>query len=394
MLRANGNYTTSEYQGYAMAFAAAMGDEERYAKLFAFTKKYIDLNTKWHVMPWLVEGNRIGGPNSAMDGCIEIVYSMDLAESKWPGKGYGEAAKDYIQNLLNIGTEKSGWWWPDSNYILPARTPGKIGYHANYMAVAWLPRFTARSGDPRFAGPVTKAWWKLLEYSYENYALVGCCLLEDGRQSRVGDKGFCGVPGSGWNRYDSGPTRFGWRISMPYLLYGDPNSKKWADKLTAFWVEQGAEEDVKNVKAGYNFTDGHCYWPNDKPTNIAGAGANAMVSGNQKIADGAWEYLKNWKIPSKKLQDDGTTVWGMIIMSGMLVPAEYNPADYTTSVKPDHQHRSIQGRIRGSEEHTTRAYTISGRKVPVVSLEDVRSTGLCIVNIDGRGILMQPRISQ
>jgi hypothetical protein len=387
-----GGKTTSEYQGYAMAFAAAVGDETRYAKLWKFAKKYIEMN-HLKTMPWLIEGGRIAGAGSAMDGCIEIVYSLDMAEERWPGNGYGDEAKKYIGNLLARGQKWDGrWWWPDSNYILPKVKPGGMGYHANYMSFAWLPRFTVRSGDPRFEGPVTTAWWKLLEYSYENYALVGCSLMEDGRQSLDGNKGFCGVVGSGWNRFDAGPTRFAWRISMPYLLYGDERSKKWADKLTAFWVAKGGEEDIKNIQAGYNFTDGKCYWPDHKPTTISGAGANAMVSGNQKIADGAWEYCKNWQMTGN-IMNDGAAVWGVLIMSGMLKPAAYDPADYTTAVeKPAIRRGSVQGTTKGFAGQPVRAYTISGRQVPVAGLEKGRRTGIHIIESEGQGVSIRPTV--
>jgi hypothetical protein len=342
------NKTTSEYQGYGMVFAACVGDHESYKALWKYTRTYIGRNGDKGTFPWEIRGSNITGPGTAMDGCIEIMFSLDLAEYKWPGNGYGDAAKEYMDNLLRFGPRWDGrWWWPDSNYILPSVKPGGMGYMANYMAVAWLPRFTERFGDPRYAGPVREAWYKLLEYSYDNYALVGCSLMEDGRQSLSGNKGFCGVVGSGWDRFDAGPTRFQFRISLDYLLYGEPRSLKWAEKLTNFWVNEGAEEDIHNIMAGYNFTDGKMYWPENKPTTISGAGVAAMAVGNQAIADGAWEFCRDWEIVDDNCMNNGAAVWGVLIMSGMLVPAEYDPSEYKeTSVRRPHaSHTAVRSPV-------------------------------------------------
>jgi hypothetical protein len=368
-LRARKKSTTSEYQGYAMAFAAAVGDEARFHKLWKFTKHFIEKNIKEndrHNFPWKVYGSNVAGPATAMDGCIEIVYGLDRAEEQWPGNGYGEAAKEYILKLLTRYYGDHAFWHPDESLQLRTIKPGTNGYHLNYMSMAWLPRMSERSGDPRFGTTVRETWYGMLEYSYENYPLPACTVLEDG----TGNEGFCGVSGQNWNRFDAGPTRFGFRIPFDYLVHGEERAKKWAEKLTDFWIEQGAESDITNIKSGYHYTNGEPYGSKPSPTTISGAGVSAMAAGNQKIADGAWEYCKNYTMTGNCMVD-GAATWGVLIMSGILVPAYYESVAIEEQQPTPGAREASSLATQGSFE----LFSLNGRRLPAGALK--RESGFC-----------------
>jgi hypothetical protein len=380
-LRARKKSTTSEYQGYAMAFAATTGDEARFAKLWKFTKHFIDKNIKEndrHNFPWKVYGSNIAGASTAMDGCIEIVYGLDRAEEQWPGNGYGEAAKEYILKLLTRYYGDHAFWHPDENLRLLKIKPGTNGYHLNYMSMAWLPRMSERSGDPRFGTTVRETWYGMLEYSYKNYPLPACTVLEDG----TGNEGFCGVSGQNWNRFDAGPTRFGFRIPFDYLVHGEERAKKWAEKLTDFWVRQGAEQDITAIKSGYHYTNGEAYGRNHSPTTISGAGVSAMAAGNQKIADGAWEYCKNYAMKGNCMVD-GAATWGMLIMSGILVPTNYE----SVAVRQAQAAPGTRARKRFAPQGSEKLFSLRGRRLPAQTLQrkTSRSKGVLIMTDEHNG---------
>jgi hypothetical protein len=146
-------------------------------------------------------------------------------------------------------------------------------------------------------------------------------------------------PGDPWgtpgNRWDAGATRVTWRVGTHALVTDDPNAHKWAERIIEVFKEGGADENILKISSGYNPVTGASLNWGAAPTTMAGAGVCGMVTGDQKIVDGAYDFLAKWPIPSEPGRignmDDAMAVMGLCIMTGLFSTGE-TVADPTSEI--------------------------------------------------------------
>jgi hypothetical protein len=279
-------------------------------------------------MPWDIEYTSNGGhkhiwgtKSTAADGCMDIGFGLDRAAIRWPGKGWEAKAEDYIDKATFHYTKFS-----KLGVETVKGDPG--GFYLNYFAFAHWPRFSTRTDNQKWEGVVTDNAYKLMEYSYNNYALPAWY---------VGSNGQVKLPHDAFNqtnewRYDGGPSRTAWRVGAHYLTTGDPRAKKWAEKITRVFVNSGADENVGRISGSYSAETGEGN-AGARPTTMSGAGVCAMGAENQAIADGAWDFLAQFRMGHNAM-DDATCMWGLLIMSGIFSAEGSDVSDLPTITAP------------------------------------------------------------
>jgi endo-1,4-beta-D-glucanase Y len=326
-----------EGHGYAMVFAAYLDDNDNtLTKLWNYTEHYLN---EEGLMPWHIDAvGNVRGRGGVADLSFDIALALDHAARRWPGRGWEQRAETYILNMEWELRHDRRQRFKDRVLDWAVNGDG-AGHYLNYFAFAHFARFDDRVGKKLWSSIVTDRCYQLMDYSYENYALPAWYTDKDGVMCKPGDPW-----GSAADRFDAGPSRTAWRVGAHYLTTGDPRAKKWADKFTDFFrsqVKKGtkhvtAEDDITAIRSGYRPSSGLAYGDPQQPrcTTIGGAGVCAMASGNQKLADGAWNFLVEYDDQGQNWMSNSCGLYCMLIMSGALdcsVPAdstahqEYDP---------------------------------------------------------------------
>ncbi len=138
----NQNDTVSEGMGYGMLLSLFANDQQTFSGLFNYTKQYLDQKG---LMNWQVSSNGVViGQGSATDADEDIAYALLRAEAKWPGQGYGQAAKEMIRAMLQNEVLPS-------NLINPGDNWGNTQIvNPSYLAPAYYRAFAQISADPRW----------------------------------------------------------------------------------------------------------------------------------------------------------------------------------------------------------------------------------------------------
>lgn len=318
--------TTSEYHGYGMLFAAHLEEDDTVLqKLWSYTEHYLNEDglMKWHIdTSGVAEYNQ-----SALDGDVDIAMALDYAARRWPGQGWEDLAEDYINSILKPG--KNSFLRTDP--IDTSEWPRWYkGIYLNYLATAYMNRFSERTGDERWVDTAIPNTYGLMEYSFDNFELPAWFVDERGEPVRPNDP---------WNsisnRHDAGATRANWRIATHYLTTGHPDAAKWSQKITDFFAEVGQKWGSRdtgdfsptNLRTGYRFMTinrhvaGTPYGDRNliSETMMVAAGVPAMAANNTEMANEIYDYLAADPLdPDDKTMDNMVHVMGLLIMSGGL----------------------------------------------------------------------------
>lgn len=318
--------TTSEFQGYAMVFAAHLeADDTVLEKLWNYAQYYFN---DVGLMKWKVDRDGIAEYNSsALDGDVDIAIALDYAARRWPNQGWEERAEAYINNIIKPG----GYSHLRTSPINTDEWPRwKRGLYLNYLATAYMERFRERTGDERWVDIAIPNTYALLDYSYENFVLPAWFVDAEGRPVKPNDPW-----NSGPNRHDAGATRTNWRIASHYLISGHPDAQRWAEKLTTFFYDAGqhwGSQDTgdfapKNLRQGYRFMA-----EDDRPagapygnrhetfeTMMVAAGVPAMAAGQEEMTNEIYDFLAaDAQEADDNPMDNAMHVMGLLIMSGGL----------------------------------------------------------------------------
>lgn len=317
--------TTSEYQGYAMLFAAHLEEDDMVIqKLWNYAEYHLN---EYGLMSWKISPSGDAARQSALDGDMDIGMALDYAARRWPGQGWEARAEAYIDHLNNQDKRIHLTTDPIDATRLPK---WKKGLYLNYLATAYMEHFTGRTGDERWIDVAIPNTYKLMEYSYDNFELPAWFVDTEGRPLEPDDPW-----NSSANRHDAGATRTNWRIATHYLVTGHDDAKRWVDKLTAFFSEAGRQRGSRdtgdffpiNLRRGYRFmtTDRHragaAYGDRNRvsKTMMVAAGIPAMAAGQSEITNEIYDYLAVDTVKSDdSTMDNMMHVMGLLIMSGGL----------------------------------------------------------------------------
>lgn len=318
--------TTSEYHGYGMLFAAHLEDDDRVLQLlWNYVEHYLNNEglMKWHIDTEGVAQWR----QSALDGDVDIAIALDYAARRWPNRGWEERAETYINNIIAPGKHSFLRTTPIDTSEWPRWFKG---IYLNYLAVAYMGRFSERTGDMRWVNVAIPNTYELLDHSYRNFVLPAWHVSEIGLPVRPNDPSNSNV-----NRHDRGATRTNWRIATHYLTTGDADAEKWVQKLANFFYVAGRSKGAgrsggfspRNLRVGYRFMTteaeiaGRPYGDRKKisETMMVAAGVPAMAVGQPHMTNKIYDFLAADTLdPDDIAMDNAMHVMGLLIMSGGL----------------------------------------------------------------------------
>ncbi len=319
-------FTTSEYQGYGMLFAAHLDDDDTVLQLLW---NYVEhhLNDQG-LMKWHIDAEGVAKwRQSALDGDMDIAIALDYAARRWPNRDWEERATTYINNIIIPGKHSFLRTRPIDTSEWPRWFRG---IYLNYLAVAYMDRFSERTGDTRWVNVAIPNTYGLLDYSYRNFVLPAWHVDEAGIPVRPIDPSNSNI-----NRHDRGPTRTNWRIATHYLTMGHPDAEKWVRKITNFFYVAGKREGAdsheefspRNLRVGYRFMTherfvaGQPYGDRKKisETMMVAAGVPAMAMGQPHMTNKIYDFLAADTVdPDDIAMDNAMHVMGLLIMSGGL----------------------------------------------------------------------------
>ncbi|MEO1524702.1 MAG: glycosyl hydrolase family 8 [Planctomycetota bacterium] len=91
--------SSDEFQGYGMLFAAYLEPNDTVLRqLWNYAEHHLNFEG---LMPWNISPTGVvEGPSSALDGDVDIAMALEVAEQRWPGRGWGELATTYLENTI------------------------------------------------------------------------------------------------------------------------------------------------------------------------------------------------------------------------------------------------------------------------------------------------------
>ncbi len=318
--------SSGEFQGYGMLFAAHLEPNDSVLQqLWNYASHYLNDDG---LMPWNISADGVvEGPSAALDGDVDIAMALEVAERRWPGQGWGERARTYMDNMLKPPQRSHLKTSPIDTSIWPR---WKKGIYLNYLATGYFEAFAQRTGDDRWTEVAIPNTYDLLDKSFNDFALPAWFVDVDGSPVRPDDPW-----NSRYNRHDAGATRTDWRIATHALLTGHPSASAWSQKLTSFFLDAGSQDkrgnaqpfSPTNLRSGYRFAADNNYsagQPYGNPnliseTMITAAGVSAMASGNQSMADSIYDFMASDTVQATDgNMDNAMHVMGLLLMGGYL----------------------------------------------------------------------------
>lgn len=101
-----GSDTVSEGQAYAMLLAVALGDEERFGRVWDWTRRM--LQRPDGLLSWHWSGDRVTDAQSASDADIDAAYALLLAGERFGDDSYTREARRIAGAVLEIETAEFG----------------------------------------------------------------------------------------------------------------------------------------------------------------------------------------------------------------------------------------------------------------------------------------------
>jgi endo-1,4-beta-D-glucanase Y len=251
-------------------------------------------------MNWQIaaDGSVIGF-NAATDADEDMAIALIVADKKWGGDTYGNAARNLIQNILEHEVEaqtnvlKPGDVWGGSDLTNPS-----------YFAPAYYKVFATYTGNERWNKVADKCYEVLaaINEHNENTGLVPDWVTAHGTPSK--------------NRsYDYGydACRMPWRLAHDFLWYRDVRAKGQLEQLNKFWASVVGSN---NIHDGYTLT-GKQVGSNENASFITMAAAGAVVSGDADFCSTMWQAgMCAW---NQNYYSHSLHVLGLLTASGKMV---------------------------------------------------------------------------
>ena len=256
--------TVSEAHGYGMLIAALMSDYDSEAKdIFDGMYRYYLAHPSSigpHLMAWqqsddgkaLVDSN---GADSATDGDLDIAYALLLADKIWGSSGeinYRQATELVINDIMkyDVSGDDNILRLGDWTYDADENDKYYTATRASDFIMQYFPVFYEVTGDER--------WMQLYDNTYsiidsfvEKYqtGLLPDFIIKDSSGEWIpAPANFLENENDGVYEYNS--CRVPWRISTDALVGKNPDAKKYAETVNAFFVKETGS-DPQKIVAGY-----------------------------------------------------------------------------------------------------------------------------------------------
>lgn len=268
--------TLSEGMGYGMLMVAYLEPDATGPALMKRLNDFVNANLDPKgLMNWKVSCGSAVQQNAATDGDFDMSLALIQAERRWPGNGFGDAAKNLLGRILFNETDGCG--------IKPGDVWGGCGQEANpsYAALSYLEAFACFTGNAQWRTVRDNTMQRQLAYWFQNYALPPDWVLVDtgstsGRYSR------------GNYTYDA--TRVPWRLALDYLWYQKTDSQAQVTKIVDR-IKQD-DPDPHTIGDGYSYSSGSKISSNHNAAFVGPLAVGAMVDAKQQSwLDSAYSEL-------------------------------------------------------------------------------------------------------
>ena len=327
----------SEGHGYGMLATALMAGYDDKAKvyfdgLYRFYKAHPSATDSalmgWQQIKWS-NGDIINTPAydnedgnfSATDGDMDIAYALMLADKQWGSVGeinYMKEAKTIINAIMKNDVNMDEWILKLGDWASSSDTDYGTGTRSSDFMLSHLKAFQAATGDPNWEN-VTDKTYSIINSLYGNQSSATGLLpdfsFKKGSKYVPSYPNYLEAPYDGDYYYNS--CRVPWRVSVDYLVSGDPRALKQISALN-HWVQTSSAGDPRNINAGYRL-DGSRIVEEEKNVMvfIAPFAVSAMVdSGNQEWLDVLWDHMASSATDEGTYFDNSIRLLVMITVSG------------------------------------------------------------------------------
>ncbi|WP_233711633.1 glycosyl hydrolase family 8 [Lederbergia citrisecunda] len=348
--------TVSEAHGYGMLITALMAGHDPDAKkyydgLYRYFRAHpSEINPQLMAWQQAIINDEIvdvNGVDSALDGDMDIAYSLLLADKQWGNDGeinYYKQGKLVIDAIMESEVHQKDYYLKLADWASDNSNTYGIATRPSDFMLQHLQAFNMVSGDERWNKVIDKTYSIIndvfAEYS-PNTGLLPDFLLKDLDTGKFKPAHAWFLESSRDGDYYWNSSRVPWRITTDYLVTGDDRAKAQLSKLNS-WIRQTTGNNPANIKRGYKL-DG------TQLTNSAGDAAfsapftvSAMMDeANQKWLNDLWDFNVNKETAKGAYFANNIRMLSMIIVSGNW----WSP----TAVSLDHMNHLLENYIANGD---------------------------------------------
>jgi endo-1,4-beta-D-glucanase Y len=261
-----------------MLAAVYMDDQPTFDGLWKYSQERRNGNGFMH---WKI--NSGGSPiemNGATDADEDMAWALLMAEQQWGGSGsvgtaYAQLARDLIDRIWQNEVDHNG-----GNVLKPGDMFGGASEtNPSYFAPAYYRVFAQVTGQSGWNSVIDSSYNIINAAAHGSTGLVPAWCNSGGNATRSGQEAT----------YQFDACRVPWRIAMDYCWHGEPRAKAYLDRVTAFFVGQGAG----GISDGYNL-DGSPSSFSGSVENMAfigTAGVGATATTSTAFVQGTYDQL-------------------------------------------------------------------------------------------------------
>ncbi|BDU51595.1 glycosyl hydrolase family 8 [Haliovirga abyssi] len=359
--------TTSESQGYAMIITASMANidknninnyKEQFNALYRFFRAHpsrfsndlmcwqevgIGLEKKGDTVTGEVTDvkNIEEGADSAIDGDMDIAYSLLIADKIWGSNGeinYKEEALKVIKAIMKNEVNKKEHILLLGDWVLNSIKNGEIKENKKYLTITRssdfiLDHLRAFSNIDK---ENSKEWTNILEKTEaiinynvnkwsKNTGLVADFLQKDENGNYTPAIGNV-LEGDNDGDYNWNACRDPWRFSVD-VIYNKSQKITSSIKILNNWVKKNSMEDPEKIYPGYYIRNGEVgkviddrnTWGEDLSFTAPFLVSGCVGENNQEWINKLWENIIDTKIGDSEYFGNAIKMQALIIASGNLV---------------------------------------------------------------------------
>ncbi len=313
----------SEGQGYGMIIVALMAGydttgQNLYDGLFRYYKEHPSKRSKY-LMSWAQSKDcEKFEESSAVDGDIDIAFSLLLANSQWSSNG----RINYLQEAINIIS------------AIEEQEINKKSFNilqSNSIENDSKDYFDMRSSDfisseiRSFSFTGNKVWSSVLDNNYQLFSFLqkayspGIGLVPDFIQNistkpKPAKRFYLESKYDGIYNYNA--CRVPWRIATDYIVNGDTRARQFVEPINK-WIRETTGGNPDNISAGYTLSGDDLKKRNFEALSfICPFSISAMVDKkNQVWLNKLWDYIINFKLQEFDYYDNSIKMLSLIILS-------------------------------------------------------------------------------